>query len=197
VADPATIDLSQFQTPGGTPDSPQASLLVVPSLPPLPSENLNFSGGAYLGAGAVTTYDWDYGLVAQRVAGPRGGACRVVRLHGGICFKAVLWVVQRVLDMPVLPHPDTLSNGNEVLLRKLLSPCMVGDTPEGSPYFTVSGVYFYVCQVPPSEQDAIPMPVSPLATEPASQFVLNPALFVRSLIPTAPVTGNTSQAINY
>jgi hypothetical protein len=196
VADPATIDLSQIPAPPATPDGPQSSLLVVPSLSPVP-DGLDFSGGAYLGAGAVTTYHWNYGLTAQPLAGPIGTPCKIVRLHAPVCFKRVIWVVQRVIDKPALPHPDTLSNGNEVLLDNVLSPTWAGKTPDGSPVFTVSGIYVYVCQVPPSDTDSLPMGVSPVNTDPASQYVLNPSDFVRSLIPTAPVSGASGLTINF
>ncbi len=164
-------------------------LTVIPELPPdtfdIPILN-DGSANNYFGAGISSAYFWDYGLAASPVAGPYRSQCAIWREHGGFCKKIVQWVLQRFDELPVCPSTNTGSD-NEVLFNKVIAPNKPEEMPNGSILNTICGVYIYVLQIPPAEEDLLFIPNAILL--PPADNVLDPLAFTTRLI--GPVPGVT------
>lgn len=135
--------------------------------------------------GIVCSYGEDLGLIGQPVAAGRRAPCEIIRLHGGICTKNVLWVAYGIAGVPPLPHWET--GDNEVLISRSRSGLVPGHMPDGTKIHARVGEYVYVLKVPPDENDPLPVPASPIDPTTQNQFI-NPAEFVRYLVPTARVS---------
>jgi hypothetical protein len=190
---PDSPPLNVSNTPPGAAQFP---IRTVPALPDVPNPAA-VAQAPYTEYAITPQLVWNYGLVAQPVAGPPGTPCKVVRLHAPFCTKVVTWVARRVGAKPVCPSPDT-GSADEVLIGKSISPPAPGTLVDGSQVWTVQGTYWYALQVPPSETDPLMAGATPADGGGPTANVLYPSDFSRNLIAPVPgVSGSVPPAVNY
>lgn len=146
------------------------SITTVGALPPsivLPPGGASYldsaedGGHQYWSYGCTVEYVWDEGMRGAPVAAAKGTPMAIWRTHAGFCCKVVSFACQRFRSQPVPPHPDSGSD-NEVLIGKVLQSTKPDDMPDQGELFTLVGQYVYLLRVAPGENDALPVPGSPL-----------------------------------
>lgn len=127
----------------------------MPDLPNLGNMIGSRTPGAPLEAGILSEYEMDLGLRAAAVAGPPGTPARLVRLHGGICYRYAYFSFTTIGGVPQLPAPPP-PNANEVLLGWRIAGQAPGFTPAGDKMPVRMGAYLFVLLTPPQvAQDAL------------------------------------------
>jgi hypothetical protein len=165
--------------------------------PPSSLQSLRDGGETYLGYGCVVTYDFDFGLVGQALAGPKGVPTKLVRRHAGTCVKTVNVVATRLGQKPQLPA-FTPTGPNEVLVARRHANFSPGQLPDGTPIFGFVCQYVYQLQAPPGDNDSLDVGSTPVDQTVPSTYALNPADFVSYLMGTpAAVSGAVPLNVNY
>lgn len=171
---------------------------VLPSVPIPPDVGNLAAVQGYIGWGMTTDYQFASGLVQQDVCGPPGTAAEILRRSAGCCRKVITAVGIRIGEQPVMPSPDT-GSPNETLGDMRVVAFNPQPMPGGTPVYGVLVMYTFLLAVPPSLTDMLDCGTTPLSTQPASAYRLNPAAWSAALIgPAAGVTGGSgSQRVTY
>lgn len=85
----------------------------------------------------------------------------VVKTHGRVTYKEVVWFCSGLGSSPKIPDPTPLDS-NEVLIDVMISPSLPAFDSTNGLYYSVSGKYKYALKKSLSPKNEYPYPTSPM-----------------------------------